>query len=314
MSFFANRLGKIGAVLQNRAGGALTAAGLFLLAFLLGLHLFFPTAAARQWLTAEIAARTSAGVRLNELSLRPLFTFAAQRVEVTFDSPPRAPLVLDDLRVRPLWSSLLSGDPGIVIRTGLLQGRLDAVLRRGGDFDLRAAGLKLNSVPVHAETGTLLSGTLTRGELRGAFPAKRDGESRAALELEGGTLTVLGESLSLGKVVLEAGGQGNSLRITTLSASGGDIAVAGGGTLLLGATAAASRISLDLTLRPAPSAPPAFAALLDLAAPRQPDGGYRLRLNGSPGRLAIEQPAGAARPALPAAPAATPAAAETDDE
>lgn len=272
---------------RNQAGITLAGVALLLLAFLLGMHLFFPVAPVQQWLTSEINNRTPVSVKIEKLSVFPVFTLVGRQATVTFDSRALPPVLLNDLRLQPLWSSLFSGDPGLSVHAALLQGRLAAAIRRSGDLTLHVQGLQLQAFPVSQETQTLLSGTIVKGELRGSFPAQKSNENQLTLEMDNAALTVMGQPLKLGKISAQGSGQGNNLRIATLSASGGDVAVTGSGTLLLGASAAASRINLDLTLRPTP----AVAPLLDLFAQKQPDNSYRLRLSGSASRPTIERAA-----------------------
>jgi type II secretion system protein N len=270
---------------RNQARFVLAGAVLFLLAFLLGIHLFFPTAAVQRWLAREISARTPVTMQLTKMSLRPFFTLVGNDVAVAFDNSSGRSVVVDELRLKPLWTSLISGDPGVSGQAALMQGRLAATLRRSGDLTMQATGIKLTDFPVHQESRTLLSGTLVKGALQGSFPARKGTESWLSLEIDNGSLTVLGQPLPLGKIAIEGSGQGNNLRISTLSASGGDVVIAGTGTLLFGASAAASRISLDVSLRPTPSAPPNLAALLELAGKRQADNSFRLQINAPLGQL-----------------------------
>jgi len=288
MSRFGELLRKGWRGAQNQAKVVLGGVAVFLLAFLLGCHLFFPTAAVQRWLTGELLARVPFTVQLVPMSLRPFFTLSGDGSTVVVDRSGGHPVVLDELRLKPLWTSLLGSDPGVSVQAALLQGRLDATQRRSGGFTLHAAGMKLTDFPVHQETRTLLAGTLVKGDLQGNFPARPGTETRLSLEIDNSSLTVLGQPLPLGKIAVEGSGQGNNLRLTTLSASGGDLIIAGTGTLLLGTTAAASRISLDLSLRPTPSAPPTLATLLEIAGKRQADNSYRLQLNGAFSQLSAE--------------------------
>lgn len=274
--------------IRSRGGAILTGTALFILAFLVGLHLFFPTTTIQQWLIAEIALRTPVSIQPAKMTLRPVFTLSGRDIVATYDNRQ---FVINELHVKPLWSSLLGGDPGVTVAATLLQGRLDAALQRGGATSLRAEGVKLADLPVHPETRTLLSGTLVKGTLQGSFPAQKGSDSRLAVEMTDTKLTVLGQPLALGKLAIEGSAQGNNLRLTTLTASGGDLSIAGTGNLLLGPSAAASRISLDLSLKPSPTAPPALTALLDLTGQRQADGSYRLKLSGAPNQLGLDRPA-----------------------
>jgi type II secretion system protein N len=149
--------------------------------------------------------------------------------------------------------------------------------------------VKQTGFPIHQEAGVLFSGTIVKGQLQRSIPTRKPAENRLSAELDNAVLSVMGQPLNLGKITIEGSGQGNNLRIATLTANGGDVTISGNGMLLIGASAAASHINLDLTLRPARTASPSMAALLDLAANRQSDGSYRLRLNGSLGKPTVEK-------------------------
>ncbi|MCM2264533.1 MAG: type II secretion system protein GspN [Desulfuromonadales bacterium] len=274
---------------KNQAGIILAGIALFVLSFLLGLHLFFPMTAVQQWLVAEIDARTPFSVQIKKLSLSPAFTLSGRQATVTFDDSSMPPIVLDDLRLKPLWATLVTNNPGVAIEATLPQGRLDAALRRGGDLTMHIEELKLTDIPVSQETRALFSGTIVKGDMRRNFTPKKPTENLLVMEMDNASLTVMGQPLTLGKISAQGSGQGSSLRITTLSANGGDLVITGTGTMLLGASAAASRINLDLTLRPAPSASPHLAALLDLAGQRQSDNSYRVKLSGPLNQMTVEQ-------------------------
>lgn len=274
--------------LQQRALLILTGTLLFGLAFGLGCYLFFPVATVQRWLTEEIGRRTGASIELDAPKLSPLLTMRTPRGRLSFPDAPQAPIDLVDLRLRPRWSTLFSGDPGIALETAFSGGMLSAVVTRGGTYRVDAEGLQFDKLPLHRETGTLLSGTLLKAHFATTYPAQKSGRNALTLEMERVSLNLLGQPLALGKIRIDGDGQQNTLQLATLTASGGDLAVSGTGTLLLGASPAASRISLDLTLRPAPAAPATITALLEVAARKEADGGYRLRLSGSPARLAIE--------------------------
>lgn len=304
MTRFKEMLRKVWLATQQHGRVALAGGGLFLLAFLLGTYLFFPLAAVQQRLVGELEARTPINVQIDKLSLSPLLTLRTRQAIVTFDNSAMTPIVLTELRLKPLWTSLLTGNPGVTIDVALPQGRLAADWQRGGELAMHAEGLKLTDLPIDQEARTLLSGTIIKGELRGVFPSRKTAETLLAAEIDTAALTVMGQPLALGKVSLQGSGQGNNLRIATLTANGGDVAITGSGSLLLGASMAASRVNLDLTLRPTAATPGGIAALLDLAAKHQADGSYRLRLSGSPGQLTAE----------PAAPAAERRTEPTNDD
>lgn len=288
MSRFTETLRQAWRAVRQRGSVLLAGSGLFLLAFMLGLHLFFPTTALRQWLLAEVAARTSASMQIETLSLAPLFSLRGEQATLAFDGNTAPAVVLDAFRLVPRWTTLLTGNPGLALEATLLGGHLEATWRRDGELALQVEGLKLSDISVSPDSRARLSGTIVTGKLRKDSPAKKPAETLLATEIDAVTLTVMGQPLPLGKVSLQGSGKGNALRITSLTATGGGVAITGSGSLLLGTSAAASRLQLDLTVRPAASAPASLAAGLELAARRQADGSYRLQLSGAPGRLTVE--------------------------
>lgn len=294
MSRFSETLGKIWQATKQRTVGIAAGGALFLLAFLVGIHLFFPVAAVQQWLTGAIHARASLTLQIEQLSVSPVFTLVGRQATVVFDNAAQPPIAIEEFRLKPYWRSLLAGDPGLTVNAALLQGQVDATIHRSGALALHAQGVQLKALPVGREAQVLVSGTIVDGLLQGTFPATKSSENHIRIELDNVSMTVAGQPLALGRLSVQGSGQGNTLRISTLTASGGDLTVTGNGTLLLGATAAASRISLDLNLRPAP----AFAALFDLIARKQPDNSYRLRVNGSLASPALEPAAPAGRQAV----------------
>jgi len=248
-------------------------------------------AAAQRWLTAEVYRRSAVSFQVEKLSLQPLFTLSGRNAFVSVDNRQQPSIPVDELRLRPLWSSLVSGDPGLSLAASMLRGQLDAEIRRSGQFMLQVDGIELSDFPLNPETRTQFSGIIRKGEFRGGGVATRGAETLVSLQLEKSSISILGQPLALGKIVIQGKGRGNNLRIDSLAVSEGDLGVSGTGNLLVGASLAASRINLDLNLRPAPSAPPVLMALLDVAGQRQAGNDYRLKLSGTLGQLTVDHPA-----------------------
>ncbi|MDT8440034.1 MAG: type II secretion system protein GspN [Desulfuromonadales bacterium] len=261
------------------------AAGLFLLALLAGLYLFFPNEALKQRLIQEASRQTGAETRIDSLSLYPLLSLSARRISIGNDDLPW-PVVIDRLQASPHWTTLFSGDPGVRTEARLLQGVVTTSWRQSGRFSARAEGLRFE-LPLTAPLTLRIAGTLDTAEIASGTRLDSDTETRLTLRLTG--VTVVGLDLTgagpvdldFGTITLTVEGQGRTLRLSALRAAGGLFDIDGGGSLLVGRTADASRLQLSLRIRPAEQLDPNLAALLELAGRPDADGRYTLQINGS---------------------------------
>jgi hypothetical protein len=121
-------------------------------------------------------------------------------------------------------------------------------------------------------------------DLSVVWPPAADDISNLALKCEQVSVEALlgaKEPLLLGSITLNASGKGKDLRLTTLTASGGQLGVDGNGTILLTAPIGRSLLNLNLTLRGNPGLNPTLAELLAAFLPPAADGTSRLRLTGT---------------------------------
>jgi hypothetical protein len=108
--------------------------------------------------------------------------------------------------------------------------------------------------------------------------------------------------LTLGQLTLEGNGRGQAFTITRLESNGGDVALTGTGSVLLGRSVESSRLNLNLTLRPAATMPGELRGLFDLLGPPAGDGSYQLKIAGTLASPLLQSPGGARVPdAAPAA-------------
>ena len=260
-------------------------AGLFVLGLMAGIYLFFPTDVLKQRVSQELANRTQADVQIGQLKLYPLLTLDARQVSIAGIGLSQ-PLVIDGLTISPNWLTLLSANPGMQVKTRLLNGSVTADLLKNGIFNARAAGLRFD-LPLQEPLPLNIRATL--GEARLDSGLRLDQETSTQLSLQLLNVMVLGltvfdannQGIALGEIMLQADGQGRTLQIKSLTAQGGVLDVSGSGSLLVGLTAATSRINLTLQVRPGPNANPDITALLELTGQPAPDGHYPLRLNGT---------------------------------
>lgn len=263
----------------------LAGCGLLLLGMLAGFYLFFPAEALKQRITQELMTRTGTEVQIGKVSLYPLLSLDADQVSIVLPDLPR-PLEIEQLSFAPQWLSLLSNDPAVQLQARLMSGGLSGEIQKSGLVKAMATGLRFD-LPLQKPMVLNIAGTLDQATFDGA--TRLDAETQTHVTLHLNEVMVKGldifkadsPGLALGEVILEVDGQGRAMQIRTLSAMGGDLEVSGEGTLLIGRTAASSRIKLALQVRAGANADPSIASMLELAGEPGPDGRYSLTLGGS---------------------------------
>lgn len=263
----------------------LAGTGLLLLGLLAGFYLFFPAEALKQRIIQEVATRTKAEVQIEQVALYPLLTLDANRLRLAMAGLPE-PLEIEQLRIAPQWLTLLSGDPGAQLQANLMNGTVTALIQKSGLLSAKATGLRFD-LPLQKPLPLTLTATLNEATLDAS--TRLDPKAKTDLSLRLSDVRILGldifnadsAGITLGEIVLEVDGQGRAMRITSLTAKGGDLDVNGEGTLLIGRTAATSRIKLALQVRTGSNADPSIAALLELAGKPQSDGYYPLKFSGT---------------------------------
>lgn len=253
---------------------------------LAGVYFFFPSESLRQRLEQEAFAR--AGLQLSIGALRPLLPPALEASDIRLAMPatPNAPLVLERLRLRPLWASLVGSDPGAAFAAELFGGRLLGTAHRRGALTLDGRGLKL-LLPLPRTPALAFAGNVRELTFAGAFPPQPNAETRLQLIVDDCAINGLqsagfgNDRLPLGTLSAVAGGRGTTLRIERLTAEGGALLASGEGTLLLANTPLQSRLNLNLTLRPGSGLDPLLAELLPALAKPAADGTLRLAVSGT---------------------------------
>lgn len=262
-----------------------TGAGLLLLGMLIGFYLFFPAEVLRQRIIQEVVQRTGVEVQIGQVALYPLLTFDVNRIRLDATGWPR-PLEIEELKIAPQWSTLLSGDPGAQLQGRIMNGTVTASLQKSGIVSARATGLRFD-VPLQKPIPFNIVGILNDAVVDSSI--RLGAETKTDLSLSLTDVSILGleafnrdsRGLTLGEITLQLDGVGRALRINVLTARGGDLEVNGDGTLQVGRTTAASRIKLALQVRPGPNADPAIASMLQLVGKPGSDGRYSLQLSGT---------------------------------
>ena len=257
---------------------------LFVVGLLTSLYLFFPAEAQKERIIQEAEARSGVRLDIEQLALYPLLTFDFDRLKIVTAELPQ-PVVVDELKIAPLWSSLLS-DPGVQVQASAMNGTLAGIVQKSGALNAEAAGLRFD-LPLQEPLPCNLTATLSDAKLDTNTGLAPTTKTSVSLRLNDVMITGLAsldadnKGIPLGEITIQAEGKGRNLQIKTLTAKGGVLDVGGEGTLLLGRTPAASRIRLTLQVSPGPNTNPTITSMLQLAGEADTDGRYTLRLSGT---------------------------------
>ena len=263
---------------------ALGAAGVLvtLIAFLCGFALFFPAESLRPRLEAEGAKR---GLRLTIGRLESTFPLglAAKEVVIRSNAKESVGVKVERLTLTPAWSRLLLGQAAIAYDASLLGGRIMGSMQRPGPLTLQGEGISWRGALPGQSGGTLVAQDCG-GDLSVFWPPQADEALLLSLDCAQASVEALlgaKEPLLLGSISLKGSGKGKDLRLTTLTANGGQLGIDGNGTILLNEPIGRSLLNLNLTLRGNPGLNPTLAELLAAFVPPAADGTSHLRMTGT---------------------------------
>lgn len=264
---------------------------LLLIVAMISFYWAFPSRTLKARLQMELARNYGLQAQLSPPKLLFPPGLASDQVDLTFPKADDRSLPLQKVRVSPLWFSLLGDDPGLRFRANLNGGTLTGTTRRNGQTTLLADQVTIQET-LQINGGPSIQGILQDSNFSGLLPLQRPGGRSLKLTLNQVRLSglepygVAGGSLNLGQLMLQAEGQGKTLRLKELSLRGGALEGSGQGTVMIGASPAATRLNLTLDLRPGTGLDQPLRELLSLIGSSAPNGGRRLRLSGS-----LQQPA-----------------------
>lgn len=259
---------------------------LLLIAALISFYWAFPSRTLKARLQMELAQSYELQAQISPPTLLFPPGLACSQVDLTFAEPYNRTVPLQKVRVSPLWFSLLGDAPGLRFRAGLNGGTLTGTSRSNGQTTLLADQVAIQET-LQIDGGPSIQGVLQNSNFSGLLPLQLPGERNLSLTLNQVRLSgleaygVAGGGLDLGQLVLLAEGQGKTLRLKELSLKGGALEGSGQGTVMIGASPAATQLNLTLELRPGKELNPTLSELLSLVGTRAPNGSRRLRLSGS---------------------------------
>lgn len=279
-------------LLRNSPWALAIAGGVVLLfTALCGFTLFFPAESLRPRLEAEGAKH---GLTLSIKTLKTTFPLGIVATNVVINSKGVGEVKVERLMVTPAWSRLLLGRLALSYSADLLGGQIEGIAQRRGPLILKGEGLSWQG-PLPGLSGGVLVTQGCQGDLSLLWPAPADAAQHLALRCAEGKIEgLLGvkDPLLLGAISLNGSGKGKDLRLTTLSASGGQLGIDGSGSILLNQPLGRSLLNVNLNLRKNAGLNPTLAELLTAFIPPAADGTSRLRLTGT---LASPQSASGSR-------------------
>ena len=258
----------------------------FIACFLLGLLLSFPLDPFVRQLEQQVRQQ---GVQLEIGAAQAAFPPALKIEQIGVSSPalPHPPLLLTDLIIKPLWTTLAGNNPGIGYKLELWQGSVHGQAFSDGKLSATFSDLHIDE-PFGPQLPLRLGATLKTGRFDGTLPLVGNNSSQLQLQLTELTLSGLkalgGENnlLPLGELTCSASGIGPRLNIEALQIKGPAVALNASGILHLGPNPARSIVNLNVTLKPEAGLAPWLRQMLSLLpATVQADGSYRFRLRGS---------------------------------
>lgn len=213
-------------------------------------------------------------------------TITAKSIQINHPDFPHRPLQLGKLEIQPLWSSLISDNPGIHFTLEAYQGRIKGTVLRNGQVDVDLNGLTLNET-LEPQYPLNLSGRIDNAKFSGMLPLQ--GNNRSQLQVEMSNLNLSGlqsfgsnnDLLPIGQLQCNAQITGQLVKVNALKISGSDLLLNGNGTLRLGNTPARSSLNLNLNITPQESLDPLLKEMLSLVKKPRNDGSYHLRIAGA---------------------------------
>ena len=265
--------------------------------FAIGTWLFFPTSAVQQHLKTELSLQLKQPVELGDVGVNFPPAIAISSLAIT--TAPGVPILLRDLRLKPVWHQLLSKTPAINLDARAYQGTINDRVDSANNFQLSAHKLRWDA-PLPQLSALHLNTTLAQLEATGVFnPNNRNYpiEKIEKLTLQLSELRLKGlqelglpvDSLNLGIVDLNLSQVKQRLSINKISSRDGDITFAGKGEIKLHRNLARSRINITLNMSLSSNIDPALTSLIQLFAQPQKRGSYSFHIVGTLGQPRLKR-------------------------
>lgn len=251
--------------------------------FIIGLWIFFPAQAVQSRLEQELSQQLQRPVTVGEVDLDLPVTLAIDSLETMV--LPRLTVQLEQLKARPVWLSLLQGQPAVLLQGETFGGTIHAKINTAHHLQLQAANLHLNQT-IPQLPNIRVNTTIEQLNSSGFIDPINQLEQ---LQLRLADLVISGikqfgapiDQLNLGRVELELSQKERQLTIDTFTATGGDISLEGHGNIVLQRNIRRSRLDLTVNLTPSNNLDKSITSLLPLVAKQESNGSYQLRIAGT---------------------------------
>ncbi|HMB17068.1 MAG TPA: type II secretion system protein GspN [Pelovirga sp.] len=265
---------------------------LFCVSSVFSFWVFFPAEVLQQRLVQEISRE--AGLRMHGEQASMLMPLGLKFDLTVFpDQPGITPLEIEQLRLTPLWTSLLTLNQAVHLNGSLAQGTVSARLWRNGNIAVSLQEVALLELQ-EQDLPYRLEGSLDLF-FQGEELLVPGVQSEGRFNMDINDIVLLGleriglpPDVSLGMLRMNGHFSESRVSIEQLVATGGVLELSGGGTLLVGATPEQTRLNLNVRLHPTNQTPENLRDLLMLTGPRPgPDGSYTLQIGGTAARPLI---------------------------
>ena len=266
-------------------------AGLLFAGFVAAYYLAFPQTVLRQRIEYELALRCPYPTHLQQAALRPPLTLSLEGITVEDLPCPVKTLTVQQVKLKPRWLSVFTGEPGITFDATIQQAGITGSWQGDGQVAVNIQDLPLS--PWLPETlGLNLSGIVREGTIQARLndPAKPPVSSSLQSEVSGLILTGLQkyglsqDQIRFGTAHIVTSSKNGRLNIEQLIISGGDLDISVAGSILLSSPISHSRLNLNLSLRPSSTLDPAAAELLSAMAKPAADGSFLVTITGTAAR------------------------------
>lgn len=256
------------------------------LCFLLGFFSSFPDTVLRDRLSSEVNRVLPAGHRLEMDTAALVFPLKLKLSDtrLIMAAAPIPELAMKSVELAPTFSSLI-GRPGLEIYSQTDYGLIEGRIMSSGLVDLHISEGRFD-LPLPELDQLSLSGALSSVDLVGQLQIEKDEPLQLNLVMNDLLLTgsrqlgVREDELPLGQLSVSLAGTGRTLQVEQLALNGGALIVTGSGRLLLQQPLSASRLELNLQIKPAANAGDDLRTLLGLLGPMSKDGSHTLQLRG----------------------------------
>ncbi len=253
--------------------------------FVIGFTLFFPDAVLKRRLEYELNRNIPGRVMIGHAAIGFPYDLRADEVRIRLNDPAIPAWRFASVRLRPHLASLV-GKPGVNFTA-----REEAGVIHGSVTHAGALAVNIDNFPVTAPVQGFaqisLSGTIRQARVDTHLQPDPDKPSTIQLAAENLRVTGLDtaglaiDQLPLGSLDLALDGTGRNLSLRKAVLSGGAIQAEASGSVRLGRTARATRLNLNLQLRPAAELDASLRSLFELVGSAAPNGARRLNIRGT---------------------------------